>query len=425
MQQCFVVLEPVNHMYKVMQTAAARGLHVVAFHSSPLTPPGGEYLAGFEAIGEAHLLASWADEEAALRTIWQQLDGRPVRGTYAAVETVIPAEAAIREKAGLPGHGRAAIENLLNKRWVRRRLRDAGLSQLADADPRAVMASGVWPFGTRGAFLKPITGGGSVHVSKCTSLAEVAHGLQEWDDETLSCRAILRQHLRRGGDLFLEQEAEGELMSLEGWISNGQYHALGLTSRTVLSRDRSVEMGATFPYEHPLRATIETTIAAIHHALGLVHGLTHTELIVGKDGSVELVELNVRFGGSDILLLMNRAFNTAVDELLVDVACGKEPAPIDVSGTGFVCMQQLLAPGGTKVLEGIELDGELVLNSRLLKEAGSVLASTDYQGDHIGTFMVYGASYATALERAGKVRKNAKVNGIPVGEDRNNIVVLR
>lgn len=424
MQKCFVVLEPVNHMYKVIETAAARGLHIVVFHTTPLAASG-DYRAGFDAIGEAHQLESWHDEEAALKTIWDLLDGRPVCGTYAAVETVLPADAAIRERAGLPGHGRAMMENLLNKRWVRRRLRDAGLSALSDADPRQVIESGVWPFGENSAYLKPITGSGSVHVTKCASVEDVARGLKEWDDETQSYRAILRQHLRRGGDLFLEQEADGELMSLEGWISNGKYNALGLTSRTVLTRDLSVEMGATFPYDHPLRAAIEEKIAAIHHALGLVHGLTHTELIVGKDGTVELVELNVRFGGSDILLLMNRAFNTAVDELLVDVACGKEPQQIDFSGNGFVCMQQLLAPGGTEVFEGIELDAELVLNSRMLKEAGTPLTSTDYQGDHVGTFMVYGSSYAAVLEKASLVRKKAKINGIPVGQDRNNLVVLR
>jgi hypothetical protein len=424
MQKCFVVLEPVNHMYKVIETAAARGLHVVVFHASSLAASG-DYTRGFDAIGEFCRIDSWLDEDAALRTMRAHLDGRPVCGTYAAVETVLLVEAAFREQTGLPSHGRATLGNLLDKRWVRRRLRAAGLSRLGDADPRTVMATGAWPFGPKTAYLKPITGGGSVHVTKCAGFEDVARGLAEWDQETLSCRPILRQHLRRGGDLFLEEEADGELMSLEGLVHDGQYHALGLTSRTVLARDPSVEMGATFPYDHPLRAEIEKKIGAIHQALGLVHGMTHAELMVAADGTVELVELNVRFGGSDILLMMNHAFGAPVDELLVDVACGQQPSRIDFSRKGYACMQQLLAPAGTTVLEDIELDRELVLNSRLLKEAGAVLASTNYQGDHVGTFMVYGDSYATVLDNAGKVRRAAKINGMPIGADRNNVVVLR
>ncbi|QJE03664.1 ATP-grasp domain-containing protein (plasmid) [Massilia forsythiae] len=424
MQTCFVVLEPVNHVYKVIETAAARGLHVVVFHAAPLAVGGG-YTKGFDAIGEFHRIGSWLDEEAALQSIHSHLDGRAVSGTYAAVETVLLVEATLREQLGLPSHGRAAIERLLDKRWVRRRLRETGLSRLGDANPREVTAGATWPFEDRTAYLKPITGGGSVHVTKCAGLEDVARGLREWDEEALSCRPILRQHLRRGGDLFLEEEAKGELMSLEGWVQDGRYRALGLTSRTVLARDPSVEMGATFPYDHPLRADIESKIGAIHAALGLVHGMTHAELMVSREGVVELVELNVRFGGSDILLMMNHAFGAAVDELLVDVACGREPARVDFICKGYACMQQLLAPPGTAVLEGIDLDRGLVLNSRLLKDAGSVLASTNYQGDHVATFMVYGDSYAEALENARKVRSGARVNGTWIGEDCNNDVVLR
>lgn len=426
MKSCFVVLEPMNHMYKVIESAAARGCEIIAFHSSPLSA-GGQYKKGLGAITEEHSvdIAAWKDVAKTVENILSALNGRRVAGTYAGVEIVLPVEAALRERVGLPTHGLEVMTNVLNKRWTRRRLREAGLSQLADLDPRRVLAEAHWPLGNRVAYLKPITGGGSIHVTKCGSVEDVRNGLQAWDEARLVYRPIMREHLMLGGGLFLEEGADGELMSLEGWMCAGKYHALGLTSRTVLLRDPAVEMGATFPYAHPLLPQIEAKIAAIHTALGLVHGATHTELIVGTDGSIELVELNVRFGGSDILLLMNLAFDGKVEDLLTDLACGVEPRDAERRTRGYACMQQLLAPSGTKQLDSVEVDLAQVVESRPLKELGSALASTDYQSDHIATYIVTSASYQETLDRALRVRSGAKVNGAVLGDDPNNVVCLR
>lgn len=37
MQERFIVLEPSNQMFKVIEHAAARSLHVIEFHRMPLT----------------------------------------------------------------------------------------------------------------------------------------------------------------------------------------------------------------------------------------------------------------------------------------------------------------------------------------------------------------------------------------------------
>lgn len=424
MQECFIVLEPSNHLFKVAERAAARGLHVIVFHNMPLGASG-EYRKGLEAIGEAHRIESWFDEAAALAQIEAVLDGRLLRGTYAGFESVLMIEADLRARYGLPTHGRELLGKLFNKRWVRTRLREQGLSALRDFDPRALLADSHWPLGERAGYLKPISGTGSIHVSRCAGLDDVRAGLAQWDADAIAFRDIQRPHLRRGGGLFLEEEAEGELMSLEGWVYEGRYHVLGLTSRTVLARDPSIEMGATFPYEHRLRERIEEKIGAIHCALGLVHGATHTELMVGPDGGIELVELNVRFGGADLLLLINFALDQSAGEVLVDLGCGIEPEPVVRGQGGYAVMQQLLAPAGTTRLDAISLDPQLVIENKMLKPAGSAIASTDHQHDHVGAFIVLGDSYASSLEKARQVRATAAINGRSIAADPNNIVVLR
>lgn len=425
MQNCFVVIEPANHGYKVIEAAAARGLHVVVFHANPLRAEGA-YRAGLEAIGECHQIASWEAEAAMFRLMLETLAGRPVMGTYAGHESLLPLDATLREHAGLPTHGRGAYTHLLDKRWVRARLRDAGLTQLGNCDARAVLARGAWPWPGKAAYLKPATGSGSVHVSRCASVADVAEGLRQWDEQLIGFNVLQKQHLMRTGELFLEEEAAGELMSLEGFVFDGRYTPLGLTSRTLLARDNTVEMGATFPYEHPLRQAIIAKVAAMHAELGLRHGATHAELIVTEDGEIELVELNVRFGGSDLLLLIEMAFNESVGDVLVDLACGSRPGTMHGRHAGYASVQQVLAPRGSTSVAALEFDPGLVVESRMLKAVGTSLNSTDFQQDQVAAFIVRGASYPEVLERAARARSGLRFNGRSLdASDDNNVVVLR
>ncbi|MBA2674631.1 ATP-grasp domain-containing protein [Ramlibacter sp.] len=422
MSECFVVFEPVNHMYKLIEAARHAGIHTVVFHTLDLAT-GPIYKAGLESIDESWRLDSWDDEEATLRFVNAKLEGRRVRGTYGGVEPALPLETIVRRQAGLPTHGPELMRNLLNKKWVRSRLRDAGLTRLRMFDPRAVLAEGRFPEGVSSAFLKPIQGLGSIHVTHCRTLEDLARGLDVWDRELQSYRPVFRHHLTSGG-LFLEEGAMGELMSVEGWVANGSYTPLGIASRTVLSRDVSIEMGAQFPYPHPLLAQIVEKITAVHKVLGLVHGPTHAELIVTPAGEIELVEMNVRFGGYDFLLMVSEALDLPLHELLLEVACGGAPAlqPLPPARGGYVSMQMLLAPGGTERLDAVEADKDAIFAVTQTKPTGHVFASTDFQNDQILRYLVRDASYEGVLKKAAAVRYNARVNGKQLGNDPNNVV---
>ncbi|MBA3772373.1 MAG: ATP-grasp domain-containing protein [Ramlibacter sp.] len=423
MSDCFVVFEPVNHMYKLIEAAKRAGRHTVVFHTMDLAT-GSIYKAGLESIDESWRLDSWDDAGAALRFVNAKLEGRRVCGTYGGVEPALPLETVVREQAGLPTHGAALMRQLLNKQWVRNRLRDAGLSRLRMFDPRAVLAEGRFPEGVSGAFLKPIQGLGSIHVTQCRTLDDVARGMDIWDRELQKYRPVFRHHLTSGGGLFLEEEVTGELMSLEGWVANGRYTPLGLTSRTVLTRDVSVEMAATFAYEHPLRERIVEKMTAVHKVLGLVHGPTHAELIVTPDGEVELVELNVRFAGYDIMMIVGYALDLPIEEALLEVACGGVPAlqPLPPVRGGYVSMEMLLAPSGTEQLDSVEVDCDAVFDVTQTKPTGHHFDSTDFQSDQILRYLVRDSSYDGVLKKAAAVRYGARVNGKQLADDPNNIV---
>ena len=421
----FLVFEPTNHMYQVIEAAAHRGFDVVVLHTLPILT-GGPYGSCSSGIALAHALPSWDDVDAWFAAVLEVCGDRTVAGTYAAQEIALELEARVQEHFGLPGKGAAVVRELLNKVTVRRRLARAGLTRLRVFEESDVDGLRDWPVGDRALFFKPVHGAGSAFVKRCRNLEDVRAAIAEWKAADKISLPVLGPYLESdGGAFFLDEEAVGELLSVEGYVHDGGFHAIGLCSRTVLERDVAVEMGATFPYLHPRHDEIVSTVARLHDVLGIAHGPTHTEVIVPAHGEIELVEMNLRFSGADVLAAMNAAYGTAFEDQLVALAVGEAPE-LPPRHRRFACLQYLLAPAGLTRLESFELPGDVELPFvKIIRPAGSDLASTDRQIDWIAGFVACGASHDEAIERANDVRRRTLVNGAPLGDDPNNVVIGR
>jgi biotin carboxylase len=421
----FLVFEPINHMYKVIEAASRRGLDVLVLHSQPLISSG-PYASCLGHISEAHKIADWDHNDANFDRLLEMTKGRRVVGTYAAHEVTLEFEARVQEHFGLPTKTLEVVRNFLNKVTVRRRLAEHGLTRLRVLEQPEAEALSSWPVGERALFFKPIRGAGSAYVTRCQTLAELKAAIAQWQAAQIDCGALLRKHLDNGAGFFVEEEAVGELLSVEGYVYRGQYHLVGLTSRTVLQRDIAVEMGATFPYEHPRQEEIVDKVRRIHEALGVAHGPTHAEVVVPRDGEIELVELNLRFIGADVLMLINAAYGVNMEDDLVALAVGDQPQLRFGRNNGrFACLQYLLPPAGVQQLDSFELPEQNLPFVKIIKPTGSKLASTDFQLDWIAGFVTCGATYRDALERGLDIRQRTLVNGRPLGNDPNNVVIGR
>jgi biotin carboxylase len=421
----FLVLEPTNHVYQVIEAADRKGYDAVVFHTLPM-PAAGPYAGSRTSMAQTHLVDSWEDIEACFAQVLKVCDGRPVAGTYAAQELTLELDARVQEHFGLPGKGSAAVRELLNKVNVRRRLTDAGLTKLRyfeQAEAVQLLALGTWPVGDGALFFKPVHGAASAFVKRCRDLDEVRAAIAEWRSFDKRSLPVLGAYLdSEGGEFFLEEEATGELMSVEGYVHNGRYHCLGLCSRAVLERDVAVEMGITFPYEHPRYDDIVHAVARIHEALGVTYGPTHTEIIVPTDGEIELVELNLRFTGADALSAMNAAYGAKFEDQLVALAVGDAPNP--PPRRRFASLHFVLPPVGLTRLESFELPSDVELPFvKIIKPPGSDITSTDRQIDWIAAFIVCGDTCEEAFERALDVRRRTLVNGEPLGGNPNNVVI--
>lgn len=424
MDGLFLVLEPNNHMYMVIEAAHRRGLTVVVCHGQPVSPP-----APFDQVLPciSHYLPveSWKDERAAFEAIVAWCGPRPVRGTYAGYEITLRTEALLRQHHGLPGTRPERIDVLLNKARVREVLRQASLSRLRTLEDDEIRRLSEWPFPGRAAFLKPVNGSASIYVRRCTTLADVREHLAEWDGNVRQMRRCIADHLQGGHGMVLEEEAVGELLSVEGYCHGGRYVPIGITDRSVLARDISIEMGTTFPCPHPRRDEILERVRAIHGVLGLEHGATHTEMIVPLPaGDIELVEVNLRFAGGDILVLVDRAFDIRFEDDLVSLAVGDGPlTEIPARPVRYACEVDVLVPAHVRRFESLEIPGDDVFFKKVYVKPGTTLKSTNFQSDQIAEFAFTADSYAGALARANVLRADLVVNGARIGDDPNNVVV--
>jgi hypothetical protein len=420
----FLVFEPTNHLYQVIAAADRRGFDVVVFHSIPILTAG-PYAKYAGHIALAHPMRSWEDPETCLAEVFRVCDGHDIAGTYAAQEITLEIEAGVREKVGLPTKSPAAVRELLNKLSVRRRLRDSGLSRLRCFTEADLDALETWPVGDRAIFVKPVHGAGSAFVKRCTDLGQLRAAMAEWRAAEKASIPVLGPYLVSDGDaIFGEEEAVGELLSVEGYVYDGEFHALGVASRTVLQRDIAVEMGATYPYDHPRHDEIIAVVERMHTALGVEYGPTHTEVIVPAEGDIELVELNIRFIGADLLAGIDAAHGVRFEDDLVELGTGSRPR-LELRRDGYASVQYLLPPLGLRRLESLELPDEDLPFVKIIRPPGSDIASTERQIDWIAAFAVRGSTYAEAVERANDIRRRTRVNGRPLGDDPNNVVIAR
>lgn len=424
MEQLFLVLMPGNHMFKVIEAAHRRGLKVAVFHSGPVSPPA-PYDQALPFITHLVPIDNWRNIYETFKTIVAWCGERPVFGTYAGYEITLRIESLLRQHYKLPGNTLEKIDFLLNKARVRTDLQEASLTRLRLVEEQQLRQLTEWPFPGRAAFLKPVNGSGSAYVRRCRSLADAKEHLSEWDGYGRRIDSIVTDHLKGGHGLFLEEEAVGELLSLEGYNFRGRYVPIGITDRTVLSRDTTIEMGNTFPCPHPRFAEIVRKVEAIHQRLGITHGATHTELIVPDgDGEIELVELNLRFAGGDILILIDHAFGIAFEDDLVRLAMGDGPLTnLPARPVRYAAGQDFLAPENVGCFKSIEIPGDDVFFRKIVVKPGTDMKSTNFQFDHVAAFVVGAETYSGALARANEIRAATTINGLRLGNNPNNVVI--
>jgi hypothetical protein len=417
--KAFVLLELMNHMVLVADEAKRRGHRVIACNHDTLRRSG-PFAVDEGLVDEVVRIESWSDHGEVDRVLTDITSRYEIAGTYAGFEATLPYEAMLRERAGLPTNGAGTVEAVLDKTALRRKLYAEGLSHLQSVSMSEALTWTSWEFGGP-AVLKPAHGTGSALCFRVSSV-DALRRAAELVEVAAVVNPLMREYIVSHGEFVLEEMAQGELLSVESLVHRGRVRTVGLMGRYVLASDPVVEMGLLFPYHHPRYDDIVATAEALHRSAGIVHGPTHLEVMVPDEGPIELIDFNVRLAGVGSMVLFSEAFGVPYAAPVTDIACGIEPDLSFVDRpTRFAAEVFILPPPATTRLCHVSFPSGTSCQ-RLPKELGQQLSGRADQLDHVGMFVVSGDRASDVHRRALDARRETEVNGVPLGDNVNNVV---
>lgn len=293
------------------------------------------------------------NESEILQVISEQIKHVDAVITFAEIRTKITAK--IAGQLGLSGTNPKAIETAQNKSVFRQVLaqhnvdtvwcKEIHSSSMLDIEKLKLD----YP-----CFVKPIYGHSSIGAKICATpleIAQVVKSLASTDEDCISTSVVAEEYL------------QGPLLSVEVLTkSAGIHEVVGIADREVLHG--SIEIGASFPLQHPDATIIKQKACDALDAIGYDFGASHIELIMTSTGP-HLVEINSRVGGSGHSIMLDLATNRSIVGDVVELYLGQleEHSPLyePSSGAAWQCFVTEM-PGLIRKLPSFE---EMIKNPQL------------------------------------------------------------
>lgn len=414
MTPTFVLFEMQGFQVRIAEAAKERGFHTVVVNHDPLRTTGASAVAP-GVVDEYVHVACWSDVDTVRKLVGDVAAKYDVAGVHSAFEPTQRYAIELRAHAGLPHNTVEDTLRALDKVRVRRHLFDQGLSRLRGVPLREALTWEHWPF-AGAAVLKPANGTASVLCHVVDSL----DGLRAAAASVRAARipnALMHDYVTAHGEFVVEEQARGELLSVESLVSGGRIRHVGLTGRYLLAADPVVEQGLFLPYTHPREADIRAACARFHESLNITEGATHLEVMVPDDGPVELIDFNLRFAGLGSIVLASEVYDVPFAGFLADLALGREPdLPLLAPGHRYAVDVAVMPPAGETELRDLTLPPDTIAQ-RVTKKIGGTLTGGNAQIDTVAWFGVTGETAAQAHRSALAARSATILNGAPLGED--------
>ncbi|WP_103341283.1 ATP-grasp domain-containing protein [Amycolatopsis sp. CA-126428] len=268
-------------------------------------------------------------------------DGVVTFSEYRLVETAEYAAA-----LGLPGHSPETVVLLTDKLAQRRALAAVSPVRFAGIDDvdAAVAATGL------PAVLKPRRGAGSAGTVRVDTVEELRAALPGGS----AADHLLEQLLT--GDPSVAGADWGDYVSVESVHTPAGSRQVCVTGKFPLDGFRETGMLLPATLSEADTEAVLSLDAAATAALGLRHGLTHTELKLTPEGP-RVIEVNGRLGGY-VPGILKQANGIDLVRVALQVALGLEPRWPAPSWTG-VTYQYFLTPGEDGVLDRADGADEL------------------------------------------------------------------
>ncbi len=273
------------------------------------------------------------------------------------------AAALVAEQLGLPGTPVNAILACQHKLYARQVLEQVcPEANIAFADLDAEYGGEI-PAGLRyPAYVKPVKAAFSVLARRVKNRQElVAHtrfGRRElWVIRRLvePFERIARARLPAAGTahrLLLEEPVQAAQYNLDGWVFNGQAHALG-TVDAIMYPGTQAFMRWQFPSQlpSPVQAQALAVAQRFLSAVGFTHGMFNMEFFHdAATGRLSVIEFNPRLA-SQFSDLYRRVLGLDPHAMSIALALGQDPAALPretpLAGAAASLVYRAFAPGAT------------------------------------------------------------------------------
>jgi len=311
----------------------------------------------FSLITEIHegLHIDVDDPDAALQIILAAAADKPFVGVLGCDDTTVELAAMVAEQLGLPHNPVEAARLSHRKDLARAHLLQAGcpvpMHCLIDLSlPPGKQLAGLAPELTWPCVLKPLNLAASRGVMRVNNEAEFIQACQR-------IRPIIahasdpfeRQHI------LIEEYIEGSEIAFEGYLQDGELHALALFDKPdPLSGPFFEETIYVTPSElNGLQQNkIHQRVAEACVAYGLSNGPVHAELRFNEEDAW-ILEVATRTIGGDCARMLDNYGNESIEALTIALACGKTIEPAPAQGARGVMMIPIPKAGILRRVEGL------------------------------------------------------------------------
>ncbi|MCM1157260.1 MAG: ATP-grasp domain-containing protein [Bacteroidales bacterium] len=231
----------------------------------------------------------------------------------------------VAEKLGLVGNGIESSTISTNKYLMRQAFERGGDPSpkyyCSDELTEEMVAKLKLPL-----IVKPVDRSGSRGITKITDKAKLREAIRIAKEQSFDKKAVV------------EEFVEGEEYSVEYVSYKGKHYFLAMTKKYTTGAPHFIETGHMQP-SGVEGEQLEQVKAVVEHALntlGIKYGASHSEVKIDEMGNIRIIEIGGRMGGDCIGSDLVR-ISTGYDfvEMVIDIACGKEPVFRQVEEPGI------------------------------------------------------------------------------------------
>lgn len=210
--------------------------------------------------------------------------------------------AKVREALFLPGESLETEKRIINKYTTRKSLADKNLTNIAFH--RVSCIDELWDYYHFGHpfIIKPVDLTGSIGVNYVSNRDQFSKIIKDYKQNkyTKDC------------ELLIEEYIEGEEISVEGIVVNGEFYMFAITDKRTTGIPHFLETGHTIPSKYTsIRNQINEFTSNIVEALNIKCSPIHAELKITETG-YELIEIHTRYGGDMITRLIHESYGNEV-----------------------------------------------------------------------------------------------------------------